>query len=140
MPKKKKKKKKNPTYFVLGGQILEYAGSMLELHAQVDLKEWQVITEETISFKIFVECLKETGMPLLDESWEKEDQKQLDGLIMAVSRIRNIDPLLAATVNQDELREQYTTKMKAGASDILSMVKEIRVTQMNSDKSEVSDL
>jgi hypothetical protein len=140
MMPKKKKKKKNPTYFVLGGQILEYAGSMLELHAQVDLKEWQVITEETISFKIFVECLKETGMPLLDEGWEKEDQKQLDGLIMAVSRIRNIDPLLAATINQDELREQYTVKMKAGASDILSMVKEIRVTQMNSDKSEVSDL
>mgnify|MGYP003643548944 CR=1 FL=1 len=137
---KEKKKKKNPTHFVLGGQILEYAGSMLELHASVDLDEWQVIIEETISFKVFIECLKEVGMPLLEEEWEKEDQKQLDALILAVSRIRNIDPLLTVTINQNELKEQYTIKMKSGAADIDKMVKEIRITEINADKSEVSDL
>jgi hypothetical protein len=136
---KEKKKKKNPTHFVLGGQILEYNGSMLELHGQVDAKEWEVIIEETISFKVFVECLKEVGMPLLEEKWEKDDQKQLDALILAVSRIRNIDPLLAASINQDELKKKYTTKMKLGASDIDKMVKEIRATEIE-DKSEVSDL
>lgn len=138
--KKKAKKKKNPTHFVLGGQILEYTGSMLELHAKVDLEEWKVIIEETISFKVFIECLKEVGMPLLEEKWEKEDQEQLDALVLSVSRIRNIDPLLTATINQDELREQYTTKMKSGAADIDKMVKEIRISEINSDKSEVSDL
>ena len=136
---KEKKKKKNPTHFVLGGQILEYNGSMLELHAQVDSKEWKVILEETISFKVFVECLKEVGMPLLEEEWEKEDQKQLDTLILSVSRIRNIDPLLTASINQDELKKKYTAKMKLGASDIDKMVKEIRATEIE-DKSEVSDL
>jgi len=138
--KKEKKKKKSPTHFVLGGQILEYTGSMLELHAQVDLEEWKVIISETISFKVFVECLKEIGMPLLEEKWEKEDQKQLDALILAVSRIRNIDPLLTASINQDELKEQYTVKMRSGASDIDKMVKEIRIADINGDKSEVSDL
>jgi len=133
------KKKKNPTHFVLGSQILEYNGSMLELHGQVHDEEWKVIIEETISFKVFVECLKEVGMPLLEEKWEKEDQKQLDALILAVSRIRNIDPLLAAFINQNELKEQYTAKMKLGASDIDKMIKEIRATKID-DKSEVSDL
>ena len=79
-------------------------------------------------------------MPLLEEKWEKEDQEQLDALVLSVSRIRNIDPLLTATINQDELREQYTTKMKSGAADIDKMVKEIRISEINSDKSEVSDL
>jgi hypothetical protein len=125
--KKDKKKESSPTLFVLEGTILYYGdGSMLDLHIQVQIDEWERIVEETVKYKVFVECLKSTGMPLLEERWEEEDDWFRIQLDVAVSRMRNIDPLLVASHNQKTLTESYQKQMKTGAIQVGEVVTKVR--------------
>jgi hypothetical protein len=128
--KKKKKKEQHPTLFVLEGTIMCYEeGSMLDLHTQVQPDEWKEIVEETIKYKVFIECLKSTGMPLLKERWEKEDDYFRLQLGIAVSRMRNIDPLLVASYNQETLTADYTKQMELGAIQVGEVVTQVREAQ-----------
>lgn len=148
MAKPKRKKEKQPTFFVLDGAIMCYEdGSMLELHGQVNTEEWEQIIEETVKYKVFVECLKETGMPLLEERWEDQDDYFRVQLDVAVSRMRNIDPLLVAKWNQEELKEEYTKQMKSGAIEVGAVVTKVKEMQKQAlldgydgDATQVSDL
>jgi|10_taG_2_1085330.scaffolds.fasta_scaffold00033_43 hypothetical protein len=148
--KPKRKQENHPTLFILEGTILFYEeGSMLTLHTQVEREEWEQMVEETVKYKVFIECLKETGMPLLKERWEEEDDYFRIQLNVAVSRMRNIDPLLVASHDQIALTEEYTKQMKSGAievSEVVTQVRESRKTAImeeldnNDDVTKVSDL
>lgn len=126
----KKSKTKHPTLFVLEGTILYYEdGSMLDLHTQVQLNEWEEIVEETVKYKVFIECLKSVGMPLLEERWEEEDDYFRLQLDISVSRMRNIDPLLVASHNQETLAKDYIKRMKSGAIQVSEVVTKVREAQ-----------
>jgi len=121
------KRRKQPTFFVLEGTILCYEdGSMLELHGQVQPAEWEQIVEETVKYLVFVECLKSTGIPLLEERWTEDDDYFRIQLEVAVSRMRNIDPLLVAKFKQDEIAEEYKKQMKSGAIEVKEVVTQVR--------------
>ena len=150
MTKKKPKNSPHPTLFVLEGSIKHYAeGSMLQLHGLISMEEWETIVEETVRYKVFLECLKNTGCPLLNESWDEEDDWFRVQLDVAVSRMRNIDPLLVSKHDQEELTEAFSSKMKKNAIEVQDLIKQTRAERKaailaqldtNTDTISVSDL
>lgn len=123
----KSKKERHPTLFVLDGTIRCYEdGSMLELNAQITQEEWEIIVEETIRYKVFVECLKSTGCPSLGEPWSEEDDWFRLQLDVAVSRMRNIDPLLVSSHNQEKLTAVFSEKMSKNAAEVQALVEKMR--------------
>jgi hypothetical protein len=101
----KPKKEPHPTLFVLEGSVRWFKdGSMLELHAQITPEEWMLIVSETVKYQVFVECLKEVACPILEDGWTQEDEWGLLQMRVAVSRMRNIDPLLVAKFNRDTIK------------------------------------
>lgn len=153
MPKKKpkrRKKEQHPTLFVMDGSIRIFEeGSMLELHTQISQEEWEAIVEETIKYKVFVECLKEIAIPKLDEKWEPEDDWFRVQLDVAISRMRNIDALIVAKHNQEDIKKVYSEEIKKNAAAMTEFIKEVREQQRQimeqsmdelSDTTRVSDL
>lgn len=147
--KNKKNKEPHPTLFVFEGAIRLFKdGSMLELHSQVTLEEWELIVSDTIHYKVFIECLKTVACPILEEPWEAEDDYFRIQLEIAVSRIRNIDPLLVASFNQDEILQEYTKKAQKNAQLLKAEINEMKQTQQQllndmkqgGDATKVSDL
>ncbi len=134
MSNKKKKNKtpksNNPTLFAFDGSIRLYEdGSMLGLHTQVNTNEWSLIVEETIKYQIFLECLKEYAFQELDEKWTAKDEWFRLQLDIAVSRVRNIDPILAAKWNIDEIKKEYLNKMKDGTAQIQQLIADMKQQQ-----------
>lgn len=143
MNKKKKKSKKveNPTLFVFEGSIRCYQdGSMLQLYTSIQSHEWELIVEETIKYQIFLECLKSVAFPILNEKWTKEDDWFRLQLDIAVSRMRNIDPLLVMKWNVDDIKKKYTDKMNSGATEVKALVNEMKQQQRGALNTRVSDL
>jgi hypothetical protein len=125
--KKSKRKEPNPTLFVWDGSIRLYEdGSILQLHTQITNTEWTLVVEETIKYKIFLECLKQVACPLLGEPWTEEDDWFRVQLEVAVSRIRNIDPLLVASYDQEKIAKAYTKKMEKNAKEVQDLVEQMR--------------
>ena len=121
------KKEKHPTIFVLDGSIRYYDdGSMLHLHSQITNQEWEEIVSETIKYKVFVNCLKDIACPRLDESWSEEDEWHRLQLQVAVSRMKNIDPLLVAKYNESDIKEEYSKQMIKGVENMKKMIKDIK--------------
>lgn len=119
---------KHPTLFVIDGTIKCYDdGSMLELHGQITDDEWRLIVEETIRYKVFIECLRDVACPMLQESWSEEDKWFCKELDVAVSRMRNIDPFLVSTHDQKKLIEAFASKMKMNAAAVQEMIEDIRL-------------
>ena len=133
MAKKKakpRKKEQHPTLFVLEGTIRYYEeGSMLVLHGLITVDEWVTIVEETIRYKVFLECLKNTGCPLLGEPWDEEDDWFRIQLDVSVARMRNIDPLLVAKYDQKELTTAFAEKMSKNAVEVQDLIKQLRETR-----------
>jgi len=108
-----KKKEQHPTLFIFNGSIQWYQeGSMLELHAQITEEEWRIIVSDTIKYKVFADCLKDVACPILEDSWTDEDEWFRLQMEIAVSRIRNIDPLLVAKFDQGQIRAEYTKQIQ----------------------------
>lgn len=129
-PKKSKKQEQHPTIFVFDGGIKHFAdGSMLELHTQVKDTEWAMIIEETLKYKIFLECLKDVAIPLLDDQWTEEDDWFRLQLGVATSRIRNIDPLAFIKFNEEQIKDAYSEAMKNSAPEVRKFVEEFRESQ-----------
>ena len=100
--KKERRKVEHPTIFVFDGTIRHYTeGSMFSLRAQVTPNEWEQMVKETIEYRIFLECLKETAFPILKERWSK-----VDGL-----------------------KAKFTEKIKKNAESVVSDIKLLRETQ-----------
>jgi hypothetical protein len=123
--RKRREPVENPTLFVFDGSIRHYDdGTMFGLRQQVTEEEWLQIVEDTLKYKVFVECLKDVACPILKESWAKEDDWWRLQLEVAVARIREVDPAALFPHNEDELRKKYTAQMKENAE---SVAKEIRL-------------
>jgi hypothetical protein len=127
-------------YFVFEGSIREFEGSIMGLQCQLSDNEWEQIINETISYKVFLKCLKRTGMPLLGEKWDDDDDQFIVGLAESVSAMKKLDPILASSVNEKKLKKIYTVKMKDGADSMNELVKNVIKDLKNSKRSEVSDL
>lgn len=112
-------------------------GSMLDLHTNVTDEEWKTMVTDTVKYKVFVECLKETAMPILGERWEEEDDWFRVQLEIAVSRMRNIDPLLVASFDQTELTKSYSKKMQTNAKEVQGMVEDVREARKTAFTSEL---
>lgn len=124
---KRRKEESHPTLFVWEGEIRMYEdGGMLGLHTQITTEEWEMIVEQTVSYKVFLECLKQVACPILGESWDKEDDWFRVQLDVAVSRMRNIDPLLVASHDQKVMAEAFTEKMQKNATEVQELVEQLR--------------
>ena len=141
-PKKpRRKKEEHPTLFVFQNSIRYFEeGSMLELHSQVSEEDWNQIVEQTIAYKIYVDCLKEYACPALNEDWTADEDWYRVQLDVAVSRIRNIDPLLVAKYDQKSIKSQYIKQMKAGAEDIKNLINEYKAQAQSDQITKVTDL
>jgi hypothetical protein len=145
----KKNKEPHPTLFVLEGSIRIYPdGSMLELHSKVTIEEWEIIVSDTIHYKVFIDCLKEVACPILEEPWTKEDDYFRIQMGIAVSRIRNIDPLLVAKFDQKKIMQEYRKKAQKNAQVLKAEINEMKQQQQQllndmkqgGDTTRVSDL
>ena len=130
----------NTVYFVFEGSIREFEGSIMGLQSQLSDDEWKQIINETISYKVFLKCLKRTGMPLLGEKWDSDDDQFIVGLTESVSAMKKLDPILTGSVNEKKLKKIYTVKMKDGADGINELVKDVAKDLKSSKRSQVSDL
>ena len=144
MNKKKKKLEQHPTFFVFDGVVKCYSdGSMLGLQSQVTDEEWKIIINDTISYHIFVECLKEIAFPLLKEQWTVEDEYWRLQLELAVSRIKNLDPIGAMAIKYDDIKKAMANKMKLNATCLSVEIEQLRATQkshIQSDTVPISNL
>jgi hypothetical protein len=145
MSKKKKSKRhsdrKHPTLFAHKGAIRYYKdGSMLSLYSQLSMEEWEDIVEETIKYKVFLECLKEVAFPQLEEPWVPDDEYFKLQLEIAVSRMRNIDALLVAKFSQEEMKTKYVKMMEVGVEDMKSMIEDVKKARADTLKITSSDL
>lgn len=134
MAKKNKKKADkailHPALFAFEGAVHYFPeGTMLELHSQVTAEEWSMIVEETIKYKLFVDCLKEVAYPILDEKWSEEDDWFRIQLDLSISRMRNIDPLLIAKHDQETIKQSYTKMMKDNAGSMVEFIKQVKSDQ-----------
>lgn len=121
---------KHPTILVFDGSIRVYEdGSMLDLHSRITPEEWELIVEETIKYKAFIECLKEIAIPTLKEKWEEEDDWFRIQLDVAVSRMRNIDALLVAKFDYKEIKKSYAESIKDSSAKMLKFIEEMRAEQ-----------
>jgi hypothetical protein len=121
------KKESHPTLFALDGSIRCYDdGSMLQLYSQVTATEWESIVEETIKYKIFVECIKDICCPKLQEPWDQEDEWYKLQLEVSVSRMRNIDPVLVAKFNQENIRNSYKEQMEQNIPQVIKFIETVR--------------
>jgi hypothetical protein len=137
---KPKRKEKHPTLFVFDGSIRHYEdGSMLELHSKVTSDEWDSIISDTVHYKCFVECLKETACPSLEEPWTDEDDWFRVQLNVAVSRMRNIDALLVAKYNQKKIKEVYSDRMGKSVEEVKVMIEQARKEQKEFIKTRLDD-
>lgn len=128
--KSSKSTKKYPALFVLDGMIRVFEkGSILELYNKITIEEWERIVEETIKYKVFLECLKETAFKLLNETWTETDDWFRVQLDVAVSRMSNIDPLLVAKWNQEELSLDYTSRMKTGVAELQCLIEDMKAEE-----------
>lgn len=130
----------NTVYFVFEGSIREFEGSIMGLQSQLSDDEWRQIINETISYKVFLKCLKKVGMPLLGEKWDNDDDQFIIGLTESVSAMKKLDPILTGSVNEKKLKKIYTVKMKDGADGINELVKDVAKDLKSSKRSQVSDL
>jgi len=130
----------NTVYFVFEGSIREFEGSIMGLQSQLSDDEWRQIINETISYKVFLKCLKKVGMPLLGEKWDNDDDQFIIGLTESVSAMKKLDPILTGSVNEKKLKKLYTVKMKDGADGINELVKDVAKDLKSSKRSQVSDL
>lgn len=125
-------KEPHPTLFVLEGVIQHYEeGTMLELYSNITQEEWLIIIEETVKYKVFLECLKEVACPGLNESWDDRDDWYRIQLEVAVSRMRNIDPLAVAKYDQKAIKSAYTEKMLSSTKEIRQLISEVRENKNN---------
>lgn len=144
--KRRKKKYKNindayPTIFVHQGSVQLYPdGPMLELHTKLTNEEWTEIVKETISYHTFVECLKSTAFPMLNEQWDTHDEWYRLQIEMAISRMRNIDPLLVASINTEEMKNAFTQKMTVNAKEFMKYVHELKQSAIDNKSITVSDI
>lgn len=146
--KPKRRKELHPTFFVLEGSIRCYEdGSMLELYSQIASDEWEIIVSETIHYKVFLECLKKVACPILEEPWTKEDDYFLVQMEVAVSRMRNIDALLVASIDQKKILRAYTKKAQVNAQALKAEINELKQQRakllldlQDGDITKVSDL
>ena len=154
MSKNKNKKVKkgaepHPTLFVFDGTVRWYKeGSMLELQSKVTLEEWEMITADTVHYKVFVECLKNVACPILEEPWTKEDDWFRVQMEIAVSRIRNLDPLLVAKYDQKKIMQEYKKKAQKNAQLLKAEINQLKQQRAqlldnmldDEDTTKVSDL
>ena len=127
---KKNKKQKHPTLFAFDGSLHVYEeGTMLELHGSVTEEEWGMIVQETVQYKVFLECLKEVAVPVLKEPWDEEDDWFRLQLGVAISRLKQIDPLLVAKYNQEEIKKSFSKEMKKGAKSMLEFIDHVKKEQ-----------
>lgn len=138
---KRRRKEEHPTVFVFDGSIRCYEeGSMLELHTQISPEEWEQVVDQTVAYKVFVECLKEYACPQLDEKWSADDDWFRIQLDVAVSRMRNIDALLVAKFDQKAIKDNYLSIMKSSVSNIKELMSDFK-SQIDSEKvKRVTDL
>lgn len=122
----KKTKKRFPTLFVHEGAILMYEKGMLVFHAKITTAEWMLIVEETIKYHTFLVALKDVGMPRLHEPWTKLHEYFLRGLEVNLGRMRNIDPLLFARVDREQLLTAYKFKMEVNSEEVLKEIDAVR--------------
>jgi len=131
MAKKKKKQDQaivHPTIFVHDGTLKYYEeGSMLQLHTLVNDEEWAEIVEDTIQYLAYVECLKTIAFPMLSEPWTEEEEWYRVQLELAVSRIKNIDPILAATQDVEAIMAKYSAKMRRNAAETAADIERMKV-------------
>jgi hypothetical protein len=138
--KPRRRKEEHPTLFVYNNSIRYYEeGSMLELHTQVNKEEWSEIVEQTIAYKIFIDCLKESAYPKLEEKWTVNDDWYRVQLDVAVSRIRNIDPLLVARYNQGDIKSSYLKQIELGTKEVNKLIEEFK-SASSSNRVRVTDL
>lgn len=140
----KNTKKKYPTLFVLEGGIRMYDKSMRLLYTKITIREWEIIVPETVECYLFMRALKEVGMPRLHEPWTKLLEFFLRGLWVNIGRMKNIDPLLVARVDQEAVLKAYKQKMEQGAEDFMEEARQIhediRKQSALADISMVTDL
>ena len=128
--KKERRKVEHPTIFVFDGTIRHYTeGSMFSLRAQVTPNEWEQMVKETIEYRIFLECLKETAFPILKERWSKVDDWWRLQLGIAIDRMKELDPAIFLGINHDGLKAKFTEKIKKNAESVVSDIKLLRETQ-----------
>ena len=125
-------KEPHPTLFVFEGTIQHYEeGTMLELYSNITQEEWLIIIEETVKYKVFLECLKEVACPKLNEPWEEDDDWYRIQLGIAVSRMRNIDPLAVSKYDEKTIKSAYVEKMLNSAKEIQQLISEVRENRNN---------
>lgn len=117
-------KRDKPYIISLDGKLL-HAPSLLEVKMESTPDEWSQITSQTVKYFCFAKTLKEIGMPLLREDWEKEDERILRDLKRTVETMKNMDARRMSEFNIKEICDSYAARMLKGITEIQEMMSEL---------------
>jgi hypothetical protein len=119
--------KKRRTLFACDGSIRIYKGRLLELYSQISQPEWDAIVEETVKYKVFLECLRD-NISKIGEEWTKKDDRFISKLESTISDMSDIDRFAVAKFNQNEIKESYSSNMNLGIEQMNFLIKSLRHT------------
>lgn len=106
----------------IDGELLE-CDSLIELKGGVTDEEWLKITSGTVKYMCYSKMLRDMAMPLLQEEWNKDDERLLKGLRRTIEYMRRLDPVRISQFNIKEICDQYATIMARGVNDIRELMK-----------------
>ena len=133
--------KKHRKYtFCIDGDLLE-CDSLLEIKNNVTENEWERITSNTMKYHCYVKMLRDIGMPLLEEPWEKGDKCLERNLRRTIGSMKRIDPSRMIQFDAKAICDEYAGRMLKGVHEVKDMMKGFAGRQSHGDeKIQVSEL
>ena len=121
----------------MGGTVVQETDSLLAIknHFQVSKEQWQHIVSETVKMFCFATINKDIVYPMLHESWDKEDEKELRGLKRSLKRFKELDPGLMLQIDIKSIKDKYAAMALKGIQNVQETMKEAtgRVAVGNND-------
>ncbi len=116
-------------HFVLDGKVLTHAGSIGALQLQVTPEEWSEMIKSTGEYIAFAETIRDYAAPILEESWEREDERLVRRLRVTMERMRVLDPLGVAnhSAHFESYRKAAVRKAQVEAAQVKAEIAAVRM-------------
>ena len=118
------KNTKNKPMIVICGAPMEYNGTLLELKNSCDQKRWEQVTTETVKYRCFMQICRDIAMPMLHETWDKEDKRIFKRLRQTIEGMRSLDPSRMLEFNEKKICDEYAARTLKGVQEVQEVMKD----------------
>lgn len=135
------KNTKSKPIIVVCGAPMEYNGTLLELKTNCNSEQWEQVTAETFKYKCFMKICRDIAMPMLHETWDKEDKKTFKRLRQTIESMKSLDPPRMLAFNEKKICDEYAARALKGVRETQDLMKDVTGRKPGGDpRVEVSNL